>query len=421
MELHDREILRGLAVQWMELASKPVMEERKRLWRAVKDLKSERPMIYVESWTPDFTLQCAGDFERRAEAHMRSSIGHFYAVGDDIVIEPYFRLPWRVTKSGYGQPFTARYAIDSFNRKIGFKYDYQIKTPADAGQIKRPVFTVDRKQTLLYKEILEDVFKNIMPVKTGNFDFFNAEAENYLPGDNPGTGINFITVSYDLIRLMGDKTFSYWVYDYPELIHEIVRHISDSYIEFYKWLEYENLLDLNDDNQFSGPGSYGYTSGLPKPGTGKICLKNVWARTESQESVMLSPGMFNEYILYYISKVCELFGLIYYGCCEPLDDRFGLIKKAIPNLRAVSVSGWSDVEKMGEMLGKDYVFSRKPHPMAISGANADWDGAKTDLTKTYNATKNGHLEIIVRDVIDVGGDKHRFRNWVNLAKSILNF
>ena len=46
------------------------------------------------------------------------------------------------------------------------------------------------------------------------------------------------------------------------------------------------------------------------------------------------------------------------------------IEKAIPNLRAVSVSGWSDLFKMGELLGKKYVYSRKPTPAYISGCES---------------------------------------------------
>ena len=45
----DKNIIRELATQWMELASLPVMNERKRLWRAVHDLRAERPVILFET------------------------------------------------------------------------------------------------------------------------------------------------------------------------------------------------------------------------------------------------------------------------------------------------------------------------------------------------------------------------------------
>ena len=47
----DTHILRPLAERWMELASLPVMDERKRLWTALKDRRPERPMVLFETWT----------------------------------------------------------------------------------------------------------------------------------------------------------------------------------------------------------------------------------------------------------------------------------------------------------------------------------------------------------------------------------
>jgi len=45
----DRKIIRELALKWMELASLDVMTDRKRLWKAVHDLKAERPVILFET------------------------------------------------------------------------------------------------------------------------------------------------------------------------------------------------------------------------------------------------------------------------------------------------------------------------------------------------------------------------------------
>ncbi len=61
-----------------------------------------------------------------------------------------------------------------------------------------------------------------------------------------------------------------------------------------------------------------------------------------------------------------MFGLSYYGCCEPVDDRIGKIRKAIPNLRTVSISGWNNFQKISEELAKDFI-PPKPNPAFISG------------------------------------------------------
>ena len=60
---------------------------------------------------------------------------------------------------------------------------------------------------------------------------------------------------------------------------------------------------------------------------------------------------------------------------------------AMPNLRSVSVSPWADFDKVAEMLGRDYVYSRKPDPVPISGPTPHWERAEADLRRTYEATR----------------------------------
>ncbi len=43
--------MRSLAARLMELASSPLMQERRRLWTALKDRKAERLMFLFETWT----------------------------------------------------------------------------------------------------------------------------------------------------------------------------------------------------------------------------------------------------------------------------------------------------------------------------------------------------------------------------------
>ena len=137
-------------------------------------------------------------------------------------------------------------------------------------------------------------------------------------------------------------------------------------------MEREGLLYQNTDTWMPCPGSYGFVSDLAPMDGQPVRLKDCWCWTESQESAPISPTMFKDFYLPYLAEVTRPFGLTYYGCCEALHDRFECIQKAIPNLRAVSVSGWSDLFTMGEMLGKKYVYSRKPTPAYISGASPNW-------------------------------------------------
>jgi hypothetical protein len=128
--------------------------------------------------------------------------------------------------------------------------------------------------------------------------------------------------------------------------------------------------------------------------------------------------MYKEFVLPYLASLSEMFGLVYYGCCEPVDDRLDLIIEAIPNLRSVSVSGWANFSKIAGMIGKKYVFSRKPTPAYLSGENPDWELVENDMKKTYAAAKDCNVEILFRDLYTINGDRKRLARWVSMTKSI---
>jgi hypothetical protein len=128
--------------------------------------------------------------------------------------------------------------------------------------------------------------------------------------------------------------------------------------------------------------------------------------------------MYGEFVLPYLARLSELFGLVYYGCCERIDDRLEMIIDAMPNLRSVSVSGWSDFRKVAEMLGDRYVFSRKPIPAYMSGSSPDWDKLEKDMRDTYAVARDCNLEILYRDVYTTCGDRTRLGRWVEMTRSI---
>jgi len=83
----DQQRIRALATQWMELAIQPVMAERKRLWRAVHDLKMVRPMILVETssvegFVTTDDLVCQDPFLRAVERNMVETVRHAEEVCD---------------------------------------------------------------------------------------------------------------------------------------------------------------------------------------------------------------------------------------------------------------------------------------------------------------------------------------------------
>ena len=84
----------------------------------------------------------------------------------------------------------------------------------------------------------------------------------------------------------------------------------------------------------------------------------------------VSPAMFKEFEVDYARRICERFGLVYYGCCDPLDRKMDEVRM-IPNVRKVSMSPWVDEERGAAEIGRDYVYSRKPSPALLAGDRFD--------------------------------------------------
>jgi hypothetical protein len=400
----DTYILRPLAQRWMELASLPVMEDRKRLWTALKDRRPERPMLLFETWTVqgyvgENELLCTDPFLREIELVMRRMIRQVEEIGDDVVIEPCWPVDWVIENDGYGVPILAEHADDTHGGQVAYHYNHPVQTPEDISQLRPRTFELNREKTFQRKAMLEDTFGDLLPVKLR------------------GTGGHCAALTSDLFRLIGNDNLLAWLYDAPDALHQIMAYLRDDRLAYYRWLEQEKLLALNNNDVWVGSGSPGFTTELPAPGyAGQPRLRDLWIWMESQETTMISPRMFARFFLPYMAEVAGCFGLVYYGCCEPVHDRWEPILKAIPNIRAVSVSPWCDMRAVGEKLGREIIFSRKPKPWLISGDAPDWSGLEADLDATLDAARGGCLEIIFRDVYSVK-ERSTLTRWADLVRS----
>ncbi|MCX6031037.1 MAG: hypothetical protein NT169_17280 [Chloroflexi bacterium] len=421
---HEKEVqsLRALAARWMAHAADPIMPERRRQWRAIKDLRAEKPMILVETcMLPDYIgkdeLVCQDPYLRNIEKSLFEIVRHADEIGDDIVVGPYFRIPWVIELSDYGVPIEAYHAVSLSGSDLGYSFNFGVQSEEDYNKLHLRTRSVDRAESRRRQALLEDIFGDILPIRLGGYDPFDLD-----PGYHPWLGNLFGGLTMDLFKLIGNANLLTWVYDNPLLIHKMMILIRDDRKAHFQFLEQEGLLYRNTDTWMPCPGSYGFVSDLPESGAEDrdVRLKDCWGWVESQESAPISPKMFNEFYLPYIAEVVRPFGLAYWGCCEAVHDRFQFIEKAIPNLRAVSVSGWSNLFKMGELLGKKYVYSRKPTPAYISGANPDWELVEKDVRDTLVAAKNCNLELCFRDIYTIDGDRPRLAKWVAMTRALMN-
>ncbi|MFA5205656.1 MAG: hypothetical protein WC708_14770 [Lentisphaeria bacterium] len=405
--------LRELAGRIRELAEG---ERNRRLvdrWYALDEGRAGRPLILAETdgglnmVAPDLRPQCQEEWARQREWALLGTLLHAELLRDDSPVEPCVAVPWRISVvPGSGWDFEVKHAYPEgdFAEKTAFHIEPPIKDLA--AELERVVghhgtFQVDREGTLAEKALLEEVFGGILEVR--------------LRG-NPWWTQGLTQTAIDLIGL---ENLMLYMYEQPEALHALLAFLADGRIRQVQWMEREGLLCLNNEDDYTGSGSRGYTHALPQAGfqEGRPRARDLWCLVESQETVGVGPEQYEDFVFREEQRVAALFGRVYVGCCEPLHTRWNVVKR-MPNLKRASVSPWCDQAFMAAAMGGNYVFSRKPNPALISGPVFDEALIRADLRQTLELTK-AHgcpAEIIMKDVHTLGGEPWRLARWVELAR-----
>jgi hypothetical protein len=402
----DIKVLRELFKRLREIGESPANLERKRAWYAHSEFRNERPMILAETGgvldevVPVSGLKCEVEWARVMERGLRDAIFRVEEVKDDFVVEPYLTYNWHVSISNFGAESTREYG-DNAGKQGSYHWDPPIKDlDRDFGKLKSRTFSVDREGTRKDRAFIEEHFGDLMPVRMRGGYWWT------------------MGMTIQAIDLIGLENMMLYMYDNPEGLHRLMGFLRDEQLALIDWLEKENLLTLNNENDYIGSGSMGYTRQLPKSDwqAGQpVRAKDQWVLSESQETVGVSPELFEEFVFQYQLPVIERFGLCYYGCCEPVHTRWHVLKK-IPNLQRVSVSPWCNEALMAEHLGRKYTYSRKPNPTIISCERFDEELIRQDLRRTLAAAKECSLELVMKDVHTLYGQPERLGRWVELAR-----
>ncbi len=408
----EKAYLREIAKKYIEYANLPVMEERKRLWYEHNSLISSRPIIVMEHSLFEEEIlpasRCDSKSAKDIERYLMSAIRNFELINDDKVISPYFEVFWKIDLHLFGMDINRIYAEDAHGKKLGYKEEHPIvDLKKDFHKLKPSAYRVDREYTYAWKNYVEEVIGDILPVKIKNNSLFW-----------------HIAPSQRIVELMGLEAMMYSMVDYPDEMHTLYQFVKDDIKTYISWQEKEKLLILNNENDFTGAGSYGFTTELPSEGlkeTGTITAKDLWGNMNSQETVGVSPEMFGAFIFPSYYDLAGKFGLVYFGCCEPVHPIWEDYISKLPGLRKVSVSPWCDEEFMGNALkGGKVIYSRKPSPnfVGVDGM-FDENAFARHIEKTLKAARGCTLEFIFRDIYTLSGDISKPGKAVKIAREMV--
>jgi len=82
----------------------------------------------------------------------------------------------------------------------------------------------------------------------------------------------------------------------------------------------------------------------------------------------------------------------------------------------VSVSPWSDTERMVEFLEDKFIYSFKANPSDIASEKIDASSIRNKIRVNLRKTKNSILEIIMKDNHTLGKNPENITRWVRIVR-----
>ncbi len=401
MTAEDRQVLRKLAERVAAIAASERMAEVRRLWAKTNRLERTRPPIFCDpenGWNEIITerhMQCRGKLARRWEMDLRKDIFWGEVMGDDKPVGPCFNVPYTAATDDWG----LQSVYHKGDGNGSYSWEGAIKDyAADLKKMHSPPVVIDWETTNGCVQIAQDVLGDLLPVRLKGVWWWSL-------------GLTWLAATF---RGLQDMLCDF--IEHPDELKELLSILSRGQLDKLDYLEANNLLSLNNDGTYVGSGGFGFSDELPRPDfSGHVRTGDLWGFTESQETLNVSPAMYEEFIFPYEKPIMERFGLTCYGCCEPLHGRWHVVKQH-PHLRRVSCSPWVNVEKMAANLGDKYIFSMKPNPAALAVAEPDEDAIRKGIRENLEKTRGCVVELIMKDNHTLAHRPANAVTWCHIAK-----
>lgn len=400
----DTQVLRQLAGRVRDLCDSDENQARRQRWTDLNDLRhSGPPLLLVSpegSWREiraTLPVACEDELARQWEFGLRAKLYQREVIQDDAAFDSVFVVTRSIQTGDFGVPFKQ----SSTDSSHGAYHDDPVieNLEGDLEKLRFRTVTVDHKAAQDRFDLASETFGDLLHV------------------EYQGTHWWTCGLTWTAIRLMGLTNLMMAMYDDPDGLHRLMKFLSDDMMNFITFFEREELLGYNAGTNHIGSGNLGRTTALPSrehPVDGPVKLRHLWGFAESQETVGVSPDMFGEFIYPYQKPLQGKFGLNYYGCCEPSEDRWPWISQT-PNLRCISVAPWSDQARCAELLGRKYVYCRKPNPSPVC-MSFEEAAIRREFQETLRHAGELNTVMILKDTHTVENHPERFARWIEIGR-----
>ena len=406
---HDEMLLRELMKQYSEYALSDKNRKKKEMHIALNDLKMTKPVLLIDElpWhelnnTGELTLQCSDPYLREVETYLRQMLYRYRHIPGDMVLPAELKVSKVINTTGIGISVKEDIkSTDAANRIVSHHFIDQMADESCLELLHNEEITYDSEESLRRLELVSNIAGDILPVRLA------------------GSPWCFDTLWDDVAMLHGVGQVLIDLLDRPEYMHALAQKLTDIFLD--KVRQYEEL-NLFEGYQDSVHCTSAYSSELPAEGFDGVHFraKDVWGRGAAQVFVSVSPAMREEFDIPYMSRAMEPFGLVYYGCCEPLHNQIGIVSK-IPHLRKITVTPWADYDVAAEQIGKKYVYSAKASPAAVALPGMSDEQVREELKKITDACyRNGcNFELVLKDVSTVSYHPEHLERWERIAREFI--
>lgn len=406
----DREILRGLAQRYYALSQTDRNLEAYRLHRQVNDLEAARPVVLIDEipWgelersEELLQLACADPVWRNLERRLRRTLYQAEHMPGDMIVRPYLGVSKKIRDSGCGLQVREETLQQHADQGIvAHAYEDVLATDADLDKIHMPEITYDEEASLKALQRLGDLLGDVLPVKLCGVPYFG------------------VTTWDQVARYRGVTNLLMDLMDRPDFMHRTMRLLTDV---ARSRLDQMEALGLFDPYPQSLHCTTARTNDLPTASYqgGKATRADIWGRGAAQIFAHVSKEMHDEFDIAYMTETVGQCGLVYYGCCEPLDGKIDIVEK-IPHLRKISITPWADVDHAAEVIGKRYVMAVKPNPAAVAGDRVDVAEVRKEIGRILDAA-NRHgcsCDIVLKDISTCGNRPENLFVWEQVVMEMV--
>lgn len=391
--------VRELASEVVNIAREPRMAEIKKRWCDVNGLRRPdhapvwcNPVALWKELIPDSSLCCREPLLRNLELTFKKLLFK-REIDDDTPVNDYIKsnMVFDVVPENV-------YGVDVVRESLAaegsaWQYKSALQTPEDFDRLRIPEYRYNPRKTAEAAAYLEQVLSGIMPIRIVPFQGY----------------FSIATICQPAADLRGMEQMMMDMVLEPGLVHRLMKVVFEGAMRFIDAIEAAGKIVPNNDEAM-------FMSDPLRNGVGEndYSLKDCWIAGNSQELDQVSPAMFEEFLLEYQKKIFARFGAVSYGCCENLTNKMDPVL-AIPNLRIMVCSAWTNLDKLIEKVGTKHCIMWR-HKASDVVCHDELGPLKQYINECSRKLQGCHYQAVLRELQTQMGHENRLYEWTQITK-----